>query len=504
MNEPARFVRLIRRWPIATNVGVSAFAAAAIAAAAVASGSVNSTNATLMLMGFDADRAQLITSLLVAGGTAGAVVLLANRQGQGVLAGLGSFAALFAYTFAHQTHRALQSSGANGSFDLVGWLLTGLTLLLAGLISSWAGATLAGAVRPTLADAGLYVGDAIRRRRPNRRLLRRALMVAGVFVWLVVCVPVFGDMVNYTTDARMLHGGPQPIGLIPQTAPQANGTDSSGPRPWLSWKPSGGGATTVLNLPVPWTGGASTTEDIGIYTPPGYDPHGQRRYPVLYEAPFDYQAWDSALNIKVALDSLVDSGAIPPMIVVFINAWRSPAAITDCADPSDGKPGIDTFISQTVVSYVDSNYMTMGRADARAVTGFSTGGYCAAIMPLRHPTVFGTGIPISGYFWADEGTANSAQANAGNEGALAAASPMVAATELPADVRAKLFFVVVAKSSQPFFGVESAQFEHLLSLLGYNYVAQEADLPHGWDQVRARLPGALEAWAAHLVAVGVL
>ena len=210
--------------------------------------------------------------------------------GSGSASWPGQFAALFAYTFAHQTHRALQSSGANGSFDLVGWLLTGLTLLLAGLISSWAGATLAGAVRPTLADAGLYVGDAIRRRRPNRRLLRRALMVAGVFVWLVVCVPVFGDMVNYTTDARMLHGGPQPSVSSPK--PHHRLTTDSRPRPWLSWKPSGGGATTVLNLPVPWTGGASTTEDIGIYTPPGYDPHGQRRYPVLYEAPFDYQAWD--------------------------------------------------------------------------------------------------------------------------------------------------------------------------------------------------------------------
>jgi ribonucleotide reductase alpha subunit len=87
--------------------------------------------------------------------------------------------------------------------------------------------------------------------------------------------------------------------------------------------------------------------------------------------------------------------------------------------------------------------------------------------------------------------------------ALAAASPMVVATELPAAERATLFFIVVAEPSQPFFGTEATGFEHLLAAEGYPYVALDAKVPHGWTQVRQEFPAALEAWAADLVAVGV-
>jgi enterochelin esterase-like enzyme len=152
---------------------------------------------------------------------------------------------------------------------------------------------------------------------------------------------------------------------------------------------------------------------------------------------------------------------------------------------------------------VDSHYLTIARAGARAFTGFSQGGYCAAILPLRHPTVFGTSIPISGYFRAGEGDASSKLPFGGNAEALAAASPMVVATELPAAERATLFFIVVAEPSQPFFGPQATGFEHLLAAEGYPYVALDAKVSHGWTQVRQEFPTALEAWAAHLVAAGV-
>ena len=190
-------------------------------------------------------------------------------------------------------------------------------------------------------------------------------------------------------------------------------------------------------------------------------------------------------------------------IVVFVNDFRAPIIDTECADSVDNVQQMDTFISQTVVAHVDSHYLTIARAAARAVTGFSEGGYCAAILALRHPTVFGTSIPFSGYFWAGGGNDTSKLPFGGNASLLVAASPMVVATQLPAAERAKLFFIVVADPGQPNYGFQATEFEHLLAIEGYPYVALDAELPHGWDQVRHEFPIALETWAGRLVATGV-
>jgi enterochelin esterase-like enzyme len=540
----------IRRLAVLLDPALVVGVAALVAVSAVVSGTMDSSNLTLVFMGFDQDRAQLITSLLIAGVAAAAATLVTNKSRQATLAGLGVFTALILRMFLVETRNAVASTGADGSFDPIGWLSTLLTLLVAAAIVSWIGAVLAQAPRPGLIEAGSVIRAAVRSRRLDRRLLRQPVAVAVVTILLIFSVPIFGDIVNYTPDSRMLHGGAQSVGLVaadttdspepPGGSPSAGpssaspvprpgsfvppstsssrspGASTSSPgsqptrsaqpnqRPWLAWRPSGSGAVTEVNLPAPWTGGSATTENIDIYTPPGYDPTGSRRYPVLYEAPFDYGLWDSSVNIRVALDTMIDRGTVPAMIVVFINAWRAPIYDTECADSVDGRQWFDTFNSKTVVSYVDSSYRTIAKSDARAFTGFSAGGYCAAILPLRHPEVFATSIPISGYFRAGEGDASAKLPFGGDAAALAAASPMVVvATRLRVGELAGLFFIVVAKPSEPFFGTEAVEFEQLLATEGYDYVAVNSKLGHGWNQVRQELPGALEAWAAHLVAVGL-
>jgi hypothetical protein len=96
---------------------------------------------------------------------------------------------------------------------------------------------------------------------------------------LFVTVPAFGDLVNYSPDALMLHGGPPHVGLGGIAS-----TVNAGWGPWLAWRPSGNGNVDIINMPAPWIGRSTTTE-LGIYTPPGYDPKESRQYPTLYEAP---------------------------------------------------------------------------------------------------------------------------------------------------------------------------------------------------------------------------
>jgi hypothetical protein len=353
-----------------------------------------------------------------------------------------------------------------------------------------------------LVEAAATVRDAVRGRRPDRWHLRSPLAVVFVAILLVVSVPVFGDMVNFTTDARMLHGSPPKVGLAGGAPPPKGAEMTSSQRPWKSWQPSGGGSIYEADLPAPWKD-ASATERIDIYTPPGYNPTDKQRYPVLYEAPFPYDLWDKSINIGVVLDSLIDSGKIPPMIVVFVNDYNAPILDTECANSVDGSQWMDTFISSTVVSYVDSNYNTIAKATARAITGFSEGGYCAAILALRHPAVFGTAIPFSAYYFAGEGNPTSGDPFAGSPSALADASPMILAARLSSADRSKLYFIVIAQPSQPIYGAEATEFERLLYTENYQFVTLNASLPHGWDQVRAELPAALEAWAAHMTAAKV-
>jgi hypothetical protein len=114
MSRSVSAFRRSRRW----NPVIGAALVAVVVVAAVASGTMDSSNTTLVVMGFDADRAQLITSLLVGGVAAAAASLVANRSGQATLFGLIGFAALFGPTFVTETSNALASTGIDGSFDL--------------------------------------------------------------------------------------------------------------------------------------------------------------------------------------------------------------------------------------------------------------------------------------------------------------------------------------------------------------------------------------------------
>jgi enterochelin esterase-like enzyme len=133
----------------------------------------------------------------------------------------------------------------------------------------------------------------------------------------------------------------------------------------------------------------------------------------------------------------------------------------------------------------------------------SEGGYCAAILALHHPDVFGTAISFSGYYVAGGSGTVSAAPFGGNKTLLAADSPTVVAGKLDAATRANLYFILVAKPDQPGYGPDATAFEKTLATEGYSYYGIAASEPHGWPQVRDYFPGALGAWAAREVATGV-
>lgn len=504
--------------------------AAAVVLLAILSETVQSTDATLVLMGFDPDRAQLIAALIIAAVASAAVTLVVDRVAFATLLGACSLVALFGQTFVTETQNAVGLTGALGSFDPVGWVLTLITLLVIALIASWAGATIAAAVRPSLIAAGAASLEMVRLRRPSRRLARRPIAAVLVLVLLAVTVPAFGDMVNLSPDALMLSGaqfqGLAPGNSIPNASAQPTAaptptatisaspgaTESSTPtpfitaqpgtKPWLAWKPTGVGHVTTVNLPAPWVGGTKSTSDVDIYTPPGYENSGDRLYPVLYEAPTGLALWGKGTGVVAALDDLIDTGAMPASIVVFIDSEGPPYSDTQCADAVNAPQWFERYISVTVVDWVDARYKTMKTPRARGIMGMSAGGFCAAMLTLRQPDVFSISISFSGYYWA--GAAGTASALPfGNTAGLNAHSPAFLAPQIPATKRSTMYFVVIADPAQQFYSSQAQAFEKILKSNGFPYLAVSSPYTHGWGQVRYETPSAMADWAARLVVNGI-
>jgi len=231
---------------------------------------------------------------------------------------------------------------------------------------------------------------------------------------------------------------------------------------------------------------------------------------VLYEAPTGLALWGKGTSVVSTLDTMIDSGEMPATIVVFIDSLGSPYGDTQCADMYDGSQWFETYISRTVVKFVDSGWRTMADSRARGIMGMSAGGFCAPMLVLRHPDVFGISISFSGYFTAGA-SGPTAQKPFGDAAGIQSHSPVVLAGQTPGAYRSTMYFVVIACQSQvlgacpkqEFYASHAYYFEKVLKANGISYLNVDSPYTHGWGQVRYETPGALRAWGARLVVNGI-
>jgi enterochelin esterase-like enzyme len=284
----------------------------------------------------------------------------------------------------------------------------------------------------------------------------------------------------------------------PTATPTRVPTATPSTRPWLASKPTGNGQVKRVDLTAPWSGGG--TLDVTIYTPSGYDPKGSRLYPVLYEAPTGFGLWNSAVSVIVEIDAMIVYGSLPPAIVVFIDEGSPPISPSECVDSYGDVQKFETYISSTVVNYVDQNYRTIQDPKARAIMGMSEGGFCAPMLALRHPEIYSVSISFSGYYWA--GAAGRSARPYGSQADVDAHSPVLLAPQVQSEVRSRMYFIVVANSAQEFYGPQARNFEAALRAAGYRYLAINSPDGHSWTQVEHETPNALIAWGEQLALTG--
>ncbi|MEU3777512.1 alpha/beta hydrolase-fold protein [Streptomyces sp. NPDC032472] len=133
-----------------------------------------------------------------------------------------------------------------------------------------------------------------------------------------------------------------------------------------------------------------------VWTPPEYRaPGAQRtRFPVLvllHGYPGSPRTWIDLGGMPGALKQLIALGASRPFILVIPEIY--PGGVnTDCSNTPGRK--VADWLARDVPELVAKNFRTLREPAGWGLLGVSTGGFCAAKLPLQYPKVFRAGAAL--------------------------------------------------------------------------------------------------------------
>jgi hypothetical protein len=131
-----------------------------------------------------------------------------------------------------------------------------------------------------------------------------------------------------------------------------------------------------------------------IYLPPGVERDHPKPLPSVYVIQGytgQVDMWANRVPFEPTflerLDHLFASGNCPDAVVVMVDAWTSYGG-SQFIDSSSTGPYM-SYLCDEVVPFVDERYPTRADRDHRGLTGKSSGGYGAMVVPMLRPDVFG-------------------------------------------------------------------------------------------------------------------
>ncbi|PWI42387.1 alpha/beta hydrolase-fold protein [Streptomyces sp. ICBB 8177] len=133
-----------------------------------------------------------------------------------------------------------------------------------------------------------------------------------------------------------------------------------------------------------------------VWTPPQYNQAKYRdyRFPVvmmLHGVPGSPMSWLEQGGIPSDFQQLMARRATHPFILVM--PVVNPGGVdTDCSNLPDRQ--VATWLADDVPDLIQHNFRTIAGSKGWGVMGFSTGGFCAAKLPLQYPRVFGAGAAL--------------------------------------------------------------------------------------------------------------
>jgi len=146
-----------------------------------------------------------------------------------------------------------------------------------------------------------------------------------------------------------------------------------------------------------------------VYLPPQYfEPRFKKiRFPVIelfHGSPGKPDDWLLSLHVPHTVDELLASHQMGPVVLVM-PAINQGNAIEECLNGPRGQD--DTYLSSDVPADIRKQFRVSADPAQWGLLGFSSGGYCAANLALRHPSFFGSSAALDGYYRPMDGPAGS-------------------------------------------------------------------------------------------------
>ncbi|MGV3558727.1 alpha/beta hydrolase [Larkinella arboricola] len=129
------------------------------------------------------------------------------------------------------------------------------------------------------------------------------------------------------------------------------------------------------------SGTLGTTRQLLVYTPPGFNPNGKTKYPVLYlihGGSDTEETWTKVGRANLIADNLIAQGKAKPMLIVMPYGNVRPAPMADFTND----------VVNDIVPFIEANYPVLKDSKSRAVAGFSVGGGQTLNIGLTNPDKF--------------------------------------------------------------------------------------------------------------------
>ena len=141
--------------------------------------------------------------------------------------------------------------------------------------------------------------------------------------------------------------------------------------------------------------GDSADRDVFVYLPPSYAAQANRRYPVVYFLHgygIGAEAYWNIMTAPQSAEAAFAAGA-REMILVHPDSFTIHNGSMYSNSPTTGD--WEGFVTEDLISYIDSHYRTVANRASRGLAGHSMGGYGAFRIGMKHPEMFSSLYPMS-------------------------------------------------------------------------------------------------------------
>lgn len=242
--------------------------------------------------------------------------------------------------------------------------------------------------------------------RGRFRIVHRA---AGLLIVQLLLLVSLAAVVNqqanfYVTVGELLgQGGDTYAQTLPAGAPRlsADGGGRQDLDRWIADHPAAPGRGTVVPATL---AGATTGYALPsyVYLPAGYTtpsaaPAGLPVVMFLAGYPGTVDSWLKSVGVADALDEAIAAGRLPPVIAVLAEQDPVRGRDSECVDSALGAKA-DTYLTGDIPEIIHRHFRAATGRQNWALAGYSTGGFCAVNLALRHPDRFGAAASLAGFF----------------------------------------------------------------------------------------------------------